>query len=67
MKRLLAGLVATVKGSRDGFIVVRAHYDKASQGCGAADNLTGIESRAAPTDAEVNEALQAMRLVTQTN
>ena len=35
-------LVATVKGSGDGFIVVGAHYDKASEGCGAVDNWTGI-------------------------
>ena len=35
-------LVATVKGSGDGFIGVGAHYDKASHGCGAVDNWTGI-------------------------
>lgn len=35
-------LVATVKGSGSGFIVVGAHYDKASKGCGAVDNWTGI-------------------------
>ena len=35
-------LVATVKGSGSGFIVVGAHYDKANKGCGAVDNWTGI-------------------------
>lgn len=35
-------LVVTKKGSGDEMIVVGAHYDKWSEGCGAIDNWTGI-------------------------
>lgn len=35
-------VVLTVKGRGEGVIVVGAHYDKTSSGCGAVDNWTGI-------------------------
>lgn len=35
-------LVVTKKGKTDKIIVVGAHYDKVSDGCGAIDNWTGI-------------------------
>jgi Zn-dependent M28 family amino/carboxypeptidase len=35
-------LVVTIKGTGDGTIIVGAHYDKVSDGCGAIDNWTGI-------------------------
>lgn len=35
-------LIVTKKGSKTGKIVVGAHYDKTSEGCGAIDNWTGI-------------------------
>src|ERR1043166_2412111 len=35
-------LVVTKKGTGDGTIIVGAHYDKVSDGCGVIDNCTGI-------------------------
>lgn len=35
-------LVVTKKGKSDEIIVIGAHYDKTSKGCGAIDNWTGI-------------------------
>ncbi len=38
----LKNLVVTKKGKTDEIIIVGAHYDKVSEGCGAIDNWTGI-------------------------
>jgi Zn-dependent M28 family amino/carboxypeptidase len=41
-KKNTKNLVITKKGTADGTIIVGAHYDKVSDGCGAIDNWTGI-------------------------
>lgn len=38
----LRDLVVTKKGKTDNVVIVGAHYDKVSDGCGAIDNWTGI-------------------------
>ncbi len=41
-KGKLSNVVVTKKGMTDEIIVIGAHYDKTSEGCGAIDNWTGI-------------------------
>jgi len=41
-KKGTKNLVVTKKGTADGTIIVGAHWDKVSDGCGAIDNWTGI-------------------------
>jgi Iap family predicted aminopeptidase len=38
----IKNVVVTIKGSGQGTLVVGAHYDKVSKGCGAIDNWTGV-------------------------
>jgi Iap family predicted aminopeptidase len=41
-KKDVENLVVTKKGKTDEIIIIGAHYDKTSDGCGAIDNWTGI-------------------------
>lgn len=41
-KDKISNVVVTKKGKTDEKIIVGAHYDKTSEGCGAVDNWTGI-------------------------
>ena len=38
----IKNVVVTLKGAGAGYLVVGAHYDKVSTGCGAVDNWTGV-------------------------